>query len=253
MSTNTAFLRIPAIGLLIATLAACGELPSAVVLDQPPREPPSFPPAPGAVAIYERIGEHSFPAGVRSRYVFYNNGAFGLQYLRGWSGRSSVNEYAGTRSQADSVVTFSFHGDGRWFATGTMRGDTLIVEYTTHMMLDGFEDGVYLLSDETPVSPVAIYERSGEHSWGGRSRYVFYDNEAFVLQRLQAWPGRSSLHEYAGTRSQADSVITFSFHGDSRWLATGTMRGDTLIVQYNTVTEFSVFEDGVYLLSPEDN
>ncbi len=253
MSTNTAFLRIPAIGLLIATLAACGELPSAVVLDPTPREPPSFPPAPGAVAIYERIGEHSWLAGYRSRYVFYDNGAFGLQYLR--AGGSSMFEYAGTRSQADSVITFSFHGDGRWFATGTMRGDTLIVQYNIDMMLSDFEDGAYLLSDETPVSPVAIYERSGEHSYpvGLRSRYVFYDNEAFGLQYLRAGSGWSRLYEYAGTRSQADSVITFSFHGDSRWFATGTMRGDTLIVQYNTVMMLSDFEDGVYLLSPEDD
>ncbi len=85
-------------------------------------------------------------------------------------------------------------------------------------------------------------------SLGNVSRYVIYDNGAFELQYLTA---RFGFLKYAGNFSRSGSRIDFDFDGWSvagPWEANGTIDGDRLTVEYNTVMMLSDFEDAVYLL-----
>jgi hypothetical protein len=78
------------------------------------------------------------------------------------------------------------------------------------------------------------------------SRFVLYDNGAFVLQ----YP---SLGEagYRGGYKDANGAIVFEWEGWSTagpWGATGTLRGDSLTVQYNLIMQLTDFEDAEYVL-----
>jgi len=80
------------------------------------------------------------------------------------------------------------------------------------------------------------------------SRFVLYDNGAFVLQY-------SSLGEggYRGEYKDANGIVTFEWEGWSvagRWGASGTLRGDELTVQYNLIMQLTDFEDAVYVRIP---
>ena len=91
--------------------------------------------------------------------------------------------------------------------------------------------------------PVSDYTRN--------SRFVLYDNGAFVLQYPRAL-GRGAILE--GTRTQTASSCSCSSgragaspaHGD----ATGTLKGDSLTVQYEEIMHHTDFEDAVYVLMP---
>jgi len=72
------------------------------------------------------------------------------------------------------------------------------------------------------------------------SRFTLYDNGAFVLQYVNL------AAEYRGAYSEVSGVIAFDFGGP--WRATGTVKGDSLTVQYNLVMAFSDFEEAVYVL-----
>jgi hypothetical protein len=75
------------------------------------------------------------------------------------------------------------------------------------------------------------------------SRFVLYDNGAFVLQYV----GRG---EYRGRYAEDKGVITFEWDGWSvagPWGATGALSDDSLSVRYNLIMQLSDFEDGVYL------
>src|SRR5262245_47123339 len=72
------------------------------------------------------------------------------------------------------------------------------------------------------------------------SRFVLYDNGAFVLQYV------SLPAEYRGGYTEVNGVIAFDF--GSPWRATGTLKGDSLTVQYNLIMAFSDFEEAVYVL-----
>jgi ABC-type transport system substrate-binding protein len=81
----------------------------------------------------------------------------------------------------------------------------------------------------------------------GTSRFVLYDNGAFVLQYV----GLGA--EYRGGYTQANGVITFQWEGWSTagaWGATGTITGTSLTVQYNLIMQMTDFEDAVYVLKP---
>jgi hypothetical protein len=77
------------------------------------------------------------------------------------------------------------------------------------------------------------------------SRFVLYDNGAFVLQ----FPG---IGEYRGRCAAVDGVISFEWQG---WTdagpsgATGTLTDDSLVVHYNLIMELSDFEDAAYKLT----
>jgi hypothetical protein len=78
------------------------------------------------------------------------------------------------------------------------------------------------------------------------SRFVLYDNGAFVLRYL-----RLGELGYRGGCKDANGVITFEWEGWSSagpWGATGTLQGELLAVQYNSVMQHTDFEDAVYAL-----
>jgi hypothetical protein len=73
------------------------------------------------------------------------------------------------------------------------------------------------------------------------SRFVLYDNGAFVLQ----YSGGA----YRGSYSETNGVIAFDWEGWSTagpWAATGTLTGDSLTIQYNFIMQMTDFEDAVY-------
>jgi hypothetical protein len=78
------------------------------------------------------------------------------------------------------------------------------------------------------------------------SRFVLYDNGAFVLEYV-------SLGElgYRGGYKDANGVLIFGWEGWSvagSWGATGTLQGECLTVQYNLIMQHTDFEDAVYAL-----
>jgi hypothetical protein len=85
------------------------------------------------------------------------------------------------------------------------------------------------------------------------SRFVLYDNGAFVLQ----YPS-SSLGDgrFPGAYQDANGVIMFLFEFNGRSVgspwddATGTLTGDSLTVQYEWNMRMADFEDAVYVLRP---
>lgn len=79
------------------------------------------------------------------------------------------------------------------------------------------------------------------------SRFVLYDNGAFVLEYL------SLGGQYRGGYTESNGVITFEWEGWSvagPWGATGTLRDGLLDVKYNEVMYWTDFEDAVYRLTP---
>ena len=90
--------------------------------------------------------------------------------------------------------------------------------------------------DHELAYPVRGYTKS--------SRFVLYDNSAFVLQ----YPG---IGEYRGGYTATDGTITFEWEGWSTagpWSATGTLTGDLLTVRYNFIMQMTDFEDAVHQL-----
>jgi hypothetical protein len=79
-----------------------------------------------------------------------------------------------------------------------------------------------------------------------QSRFVLYDNGAFVLQ----YPSLGL--EYRGGYMESSGVITFQWEGGSTggaWGATGTLKDGSLTAQYNLIMQLSDFEDAVYGLT----
>ena len=79
------------------------------------------------------------------------------------------------------------------------------------------------------------------------SRFVLYDNGAFVLYY------QSLGLAYRGGYTEANGVVTFAWEGWSSagsWGATGRIRADTLTVQYNVIMQLTDFEDAVYARMP---
>ena len=78
-----------------------------------------------------------------------------------------------------------------------------------------------------------------------QSRFVLYDDGAFVLQYVN--PAGS----LRGADTNANGVLTFEWEGSSvaaPWGATGMLNSDSLTVRYNAVMLGSDFEDAVYVL-----
>jgi hypothetical protein len=79
-----------------------------------------------------------------------------------------------------------------------------------------------------------------------KSQFVLYDNGAFSLQYPSIGGGG-----YRGGYKDADGTIAFGWEDWSAagaWGATGTLRGPTLTVRYNTIMTYTDFEDAVYVL-----
>jgi hypothetical protein len=95
-----------------------------------------------------------------------------------------------------------------------------------------------------------IFEHAGYRvaAYTQTSRFVLYDNGAFVLQYTN--PGG----QYRGSYTEENGVIDFTWEDSSNayfpWDATGTLEGDSLNVQYNLNMQLSDFEDAVYTRTP---
>jgi hypothetical protein len=143
--------------LLIALLTACGSSgpTSPTVTPQPsslpaPTAPPTrtFPPLSGPSRTFVFDRELSYPVQDytrKSSFVLYDNGGFVLRF-------TGPGEYRGGYTVANGVITFEWEGwstAGPWGATGTIRDDSLRVEYNFIMQLTDFEDAVYALVPST--------------------------------------------------------------------------------------------------------
>jgi hypothetical protein len=152
------------VGLLVLSVSCGGAgstTPTPVTAPQagtasPTLPPPTnLPPLSGLSRTFVFRSERSYP--VRdytrnSRFILYDTGAFVLQYVSLGDYRG---EYRGSYANADGVIVFSFGGGnaaGSWNATGTLTGDLLTVQYNQIMLLDDFEDAVYV-SNGTTVAP----------------------------------------------------------------------------------------------------
>jgi len=144
-------LRRGAVAVLFVLSAACGRSAptSSTATSQPPAvpsttpaPPTSFPPLTGPSRIFIFDRDLSYPVSNytrQSRFVLYDNGAFVLQYV-------GFADYRGGYTEANGVIAFEWEGwsvAGPWGATGTIRGDTLMVQYNLIMQLTDFEDAVY--------------------------------------------------------------------------------------------------------------
>ena len=138
-------------GLLLALLASCSDstVPVHTPEPSPPAPAPVFPglTRPGVIYVGDEGLYDVFVAthgSLASRFVLYTDSTFELQFS---SMKRGYFAYTGRFARADSTVTFSWDGwssAGPWGATGTLRGDSLRVEYNQVMMMTDFIDGVYV-------------------------------------------------------------------------------------------------------------
>jgi Tol biopolymer transport system component len=184
-------------------------------------------------------------------YILYEDGRFVRGYVQRTPDRRIQPTWeAGTYSRADSAITFDVAARSRW--TGTLRGDSLFIADFNELV-----EYVYAVTppvsppgDFPPLSrPATIYNRLALHSSGHLSRYVLYQDSTFGLQYVGP---PSGFFEYPGRYSRTDSVITFNFNFNGGGKATGTVRCDFLIVEYDIIMLLSDFEDGVYVRAPAD-
>jgi hypothetical protein len=144
--------RRGAVIVLLVLSAACGgSAPTSPTgTSQPPAvpspapgSPRAFPPLTGPSRTFAFGRELSYPVTDytrQSRFVLYDNGAFVLQY------GGVIGDYRGGYTEANGVITFEWEGwsvAGVWGATGTIRDDTMTVQYNLVMQLSDFEDAVY--------------------------------------------------------------------------------------------------------------
>ena len=153
---NTTVRRGAAVFLVVLSTACGSSAPtSPTAIPQPlpvaaPTAPPTrtFPPlsGPSRTFVFDRELKSRVSDYTRkSSFVLYDNGAFVLRF-------SGPGEYRGGYTVADGVITFEWEGwsaAGPWGATGTIRGDSLTVEYNFIMQLTDFEDAVYALVPST--------------------------------------------------------------------------------------------------------
>ncbi len=79
-----------------------------------------------------------------------------------------------------------------------------------------------------------------------RSRFILYDNGAFVLRY-------EGIGDYRGGFTESNGVITLDWEGWSAagsWGASATLERTSLIVRFNFIMQLTDFEDAVYVLTP---
>ena len=93
---------------------------------------------------------------------------------------------------------------------------------------------------------------STPHPFTSNSRFLLYDNGAFLLQYP---PSRFGDGRVPGAYREANGVIMFLFDSssgrsvDDAWDdATGTLKGDSLTIQFQESMHHADFEDAVYVL-----
>jgi hypothetical protein len=143
-----ATVRLGAVVALVVLSIACGSSRPASPIE-PSRPdavpvPTGFPPLSGPARIFVFDRELSYPVAAytkTSRFVLYDNGAFALQY-------EGLGEYRGRYTESNGEIGFDWEGGsaaGPWGATGTLKGDSLTVQYNVIMQLTDFDDAVYVL------------------------------------------------------------------------------------------------------------
>ena len=139
-------LRYGAIVVLFALGAACeSSVPTSPTgTGQAAPAAPTFPPLSGPARAFgfdrELLSSPVSDYTTRSRFVLYDNGAFALQYEK-------TGEYRGRYEEANGLITYEWEGwsiAGPWSATGALKGDRLSVQYNQVMLLDDFENAVYV-------------------------------------------------------------------------------------------------------------
>lgn len=98
-----------------------------------------------------------------------------------------------------------------------------------------------------------IYERvtpqsSEALSYHGTQSERYILHHADSIFRLQYVSGRYGTFEYPGSYVRSGPTILFVFDNPG-WVATGTLTGDSLFVQYNFDANMSGFEDAVFVRS----
>lgn len=146
--------RCGAIVVLVVLGAACesSRPTSPTVTSQAPALPSPTPPptttfpplsGPSRTFVFDReLSSRVSDYTKKSRFVLYDNGAFVLQF-------PSIGEggYRGGYKGADGAIAFEWEGwnvVGPWGATGTLKGDSLTVQYNDIMLWTDFEDAVYV-------------------------------------------------------------------------------------------------------------
>ena len=127
-----------ALAAVLSLPVACSDVTSPADAPLPPPTQPTFPATTGPATIYVEQGSLYGLDGL-TRFVLYENGAFALQFKG-----SLPLEFAGRYTRVDSLVTFEWKGASAWGATGTMRGDELVVTYNAIMQLTDFVGGTYV-------------------------------------------------------------------------------------------------------------
>lgn len=156
---------------LMILAAGCSDaLPTQPAERQTPEEPApvsdvvesEFPPVPASADVYHRAAPenpsmiHSVPVTWDSRFVLHGDGTFELQYLD-LASNLGFRTFDGKYSRSgplDSVINFDFGFEpwsrpGGWWATGTLDGSRMSVEYNVVMWLMEFHGGPYVLTTES--------------------------------------------------------------------------------------------------------
>jgi len=105
---------------------------------------------PRSIGVYARSGPSGI-CGDCERYLFYPDSSFALRY-------SANIEFRGRFATRDSVISLSFEVPS-WEASGTLRGDSLVVRYSLVMGLSDFEDGLFVLERGAPLTVLAARSR----------------------------------------------------------------------------------------------
>jgi hypothetical protein len=126
-----------------------GSIPGA----SPAEVPRPGPTIAGPSVLYQRVSSMQFGTtdayllslGIDSAFTILYPGPGGVSYWA-WSGRYQ-------RAEGDSVLVFHYNAwslAGELAARGTVRGDTLLLEYNDIMAMTDFESGVYVKARFNP-------------------------------------------------------------------------------------------------------
>jgi len=158
---------------------------------------------------------------------------------------------AGTGCSSASCGTID--ATGKYTAPATVP-DPATVTVTARSVVDSTKSAdktvtIVLLSGP---SRTFVFEHSlSNHvsDYTKNSLFILYDNGAFVLQ----YPTVNGGGGYPGRYTESNGVMAFAWEGwniAGPWAATGTLNGNSLTVNYNSIMQGSDFEDAAYMLRP---
>jgi hypothetical protein len=141
-------LRTVAAFFFVALIAApaCTEPTPALTFAPPAAPAPAFPAVTRPAEIYVApagMYDQQGIIGPASRFVFYDDGTFVLQF----SAAEVVRDFPGRYSRAGSAFTLGWLTNspiGEFKATAELSADSLAIRYNTAMQINDFVDGVYL-------------------------------------------------------------------------------------------------------------